>query len=57
MIGRQATNFLTNSGVFRYLTPTAKDGTEYLKAVQRAIAGDASTIGQPKMLKRVGEHK
>ncbi len=57
MIGKQATNFLTNSGVFRYLTPTAKDGTEYLKAVQRAIAGDASTIGQPKMLKRVGEHK
>jgi hypothetical protein len=23
-----------------YLTPTAKDGTEYLKAVQRAIRGE-----------------
>ena len=23
-----------------YLTPTAKDGTEYLKAVERAIRGD-----------------
>ena len=28
-----------------YLTPTAKDGAEYLKAVQRAIGGDADHRG------------
>ncbi|MGA2256219.1 MAG: glycoside hydrolase family 99-like domain-containing protein [Thermoguttaceae bacterium] len=40
-----------------YLTPTAKDGTEYLKAVQRAIRGDASTGVEPRALERAGEHK
>ena len=37
-----------------YLTPTAKDGTAYLKAVQRGIREDASTGGQPRMLDRPG---